>query len=261
MYPYFKVTLNQKILNMKSTAKKILFLTEVHGNEKIGTLAVNELQKRFKNISTLLANQRASEQKTRFVDCDLNRCAPGSLKSKKYEKRRAAEILKISEDFDFVVDIHGSVSNTDIFIIVTNPKIENLALACALPIKNIVIWPGKKNLKTGPLTEFMNCAVEIECGPQDSPRIKLKLEKIIVKIITEGLSSNKPNFKNKNVFEVKDKIIRKNSPDLRDLKDFEPVVYNGKEIIPLFVNQYPKVLCFTLKRLGNPDSLLASVAL
>lgn len=241
---------------------KILFLTEVHGDEKIGSLVLDEIKDYLpKNVEIILANKKASERNIRFVDCDLNRCAPGKKDSSKYEERRAYEIIEMSKKFDIAIDIHGSISKTGIFTLITNLTKENLLLASSLPIDNIVIWEGSKDSKTGPLTEYMARAIEIECGPKDSEAVRSELKKIILKIIEDGLDVANAKIKGKNIFTVGEKIYSDEGEkgQLKNLRDFEPFNYNGRDIIPIFVNQYPGVLCYLLTREKDPDTFLSSI--
>jgi len=232
---------------MKRTEKKILFLSEVHGDEKIGTEILDNLKEEFLGqFAHIIANEKASKKNVRFIDCDLNRSAPGEKTSDFYEKKRAYELIEIAKQFDIVIDIHDSTSNTGIFSLVTNPTIKNLALANSLPIKNIVIWPGEKDAETGPLTEFMDCAIEIECGPKNSPKIKNELKEIVEQIIKSKFQLRDLDFKNKKIFKVQNKIMKKDAFGLNNIEDFKPVIYKNKKIIPLLVNQYPEILCYNL---------------
>ena len=126
-----------------------------------------------------------------------------------------------------------------------------------MPIDNIVIWEGKKGSKTGPLTEYMNSAIEIECGPKDSKAVHGELKKIILKIIKDGSDVANAGTKRKNIFTVGEKIYSDEGEEnqLKNLRDFEPFDYNGRDIIPIFVNQYPGVLCYLLNREDDPGSL------
>ena len=110
--------------------KKILFIAAVHGDEKIGVEAINKIQKTklSEKFDSLIANQKALAQNKRFIDSDLNRIFPGNVNGN-YEEKRAKEITKIAKNYDFVIDLHGTISNTGIFIIIPKFTLANLLLA------------------------------------------------------------------------------------------------------------------------------------
>ena len=80
---------------------------------------------------------------------DLNRIAPGNIKSKDYEERRVAEIVEMSKNYNFVIDLHGSISNCGVVSIIPYPRLDNLFLARLLKIKRNIMWYSKKSLKNG----------------------------------------------------------------------------------------------------------------
>ena len=176
--------------------QKILFIAATHGNEKIGVKVMKQLEENGFKPNWIIGNKKAFKQNKRFIDVDLNRSAPGSPKAKEYEKRRAWEILKLASKFKYVIDIHGTVSGSGIFTIITNPKIENLIFAASLPIKNIVIWVAKKSEVMNPLSEYFPRGLEIECGPKNSKKIRTNLKKIIINILKNNRDINNANKKN-----------------------------------------------------------------
>lgn len=105
-----------------------------HGNEVLGLEVVNKL----KNIQVIsgsitfhTANELAIKQKRRFIDSDLNRSFPGSV-SGNYEQQIASEMMKYIPYFDYVIDIHSTVSDTkDCLIIEDNSsEIQKLISVC-----------------------------------------------------------------------------------------------------------------------------------
>lgn len=227
---------------MAKKNNKILFIAALHGNEGFGVDVMKKIEASLpsqdNNYEWVVGNPEAYKQDIRFTKEDLNRIAPGDAESEIYELKRAAELVKLSKDFSYVIDIHGTNANSGIFILVTNPTIENLLLAASLPIKNVVIWASKNSLKQGPITQFLHCpAVEIECGPKDSKDIQLELEKVINNVLTTHLEL--PNLldsaKKKNYYRVYGKI---ENADTTQLKEFEKVKVDDEEFYPLLINSY-----------------------
>jgi len=64
--------------------KKILFIVATHGDEKIGVEVIERLRtkKLDRFFDYLVANPKALEKNTRFIDVDLNRSYPGVRNSR-----------------------------------------------------------------------------------------------------------------------------------------------------------------------------------
>lgn len=87
----------------------ILVIGGMHGNETLGIDLVKNLQNNpLQNVSCVLANTEAIAANKRFTGEDLNRSFPGKTSGKTYEQRRAAELLKICEKYDVVLDFHNT---------------------------------------------------------------------------------------------------------------------------------------------------------
>lgn len=232
---------------------KTLIITETHGDEKIGTNVIREITKTTRaNFDWIIGNEEASKINKRFIELDLNRIAPGNIKSKKYEERRAAEMILISKQYDFVIDIHGADSKSGIFIIVTNPKIENIIFALTIPIKNIVIWSPKNN-DAGPITKFIDCGVEIECGSKELKKTEKELKKIIIKINKSKTEFNQINFKEKNIFRVYEKLLTNENNKILKFNDFKKTKLNNEIFFPLLSGCYSGISCYKMKKLDLID--------
>ena len=112
----------KKKLHMKknSSAHKptVTIIGGIHGNEKIGVLAINRLKKIIKpeqifgKIYFIFGNPYAYEKNKRFLRHDMNRLfkSNGVQLGKKpsLEQKRAFEIAKILKKTDFMLDIHST---------------------------------------------------------------------------------------------------------------------------------------------------------
>jgi len=236
---------------------KFLFIVATHGDEGFSLDIIKDLERKFPKeafgYDWIIGNPKAFEKKQRFIDKDLNRCAPGNIKSQIYEEKRAAEIVELSKKYDFIVDIHGSTSKCGIITIVTYPSFQNLALAVALGIKKNIIWYSKSSLENGPLTQYVKCpAIEIECGPQDNNCIKRKLNELLQEFITvqkkkENLAKILKKYKEAEFFAVYGKKEGKHN---QKLIDFKPLKMRNETFYPFLANQYPGVLCYKTKRVN-----------
>ena len=239
-------------LARKNRDKDLIFVAGVHGNEPIGPDVLRKLEAKGYPVNWMLANPEAAKLKQRFIDSDLNRVFPGNPNSRKYELKRAFELTKELAKYENVIDIHGSVSKSGIFTIVTNPASANLMLAGCLPIKNVVIWQSEKNNGQGPLTRYVKRGVEIECGPQNSPKIKKRLYEILRTLTLSGINLEQSDLSRKNIFQVYGKLAGENSGSLRD---FKKTKIKGETFYPLLVNQYPGIMCYKMKKINPPKEL------
>lgn len=221
---------------------KTLIITALHGDETFSSEVMDQIAQKYDpdtyNYQHVIGNPRAVESNTRFTEADLNRVAPGDLESTVYEERRAAELVAMSKDFDCVIDVHGTKAKSGIFILVTNPTIENFLVAAAIDVPNVVIWAAKSSRVKGPVTQYTQCpAIEIECGPKDSPEIAKKLQSILEEYFagSHDLSSLLSEARNKSYYIVEGMI---SGLDTSNLKEFEPFSYENETVYPLLINSY-----------------------
>lgn len=222
--------------------KDILFLTGVHGDE-VKTIAVMEkLDKENSRdkYDWIIANPEAVKLKKRFLDVDLNRSAPGNANSEKLEERLAKEIIDLSRNYRFLIDLHTAQSKLGLIVIVTKKTEANLLLASILPIKTVLIWEGHS--QTGPLSEFVSCGLEIECGNEASPKTVEILYNTVKKIIEKELVLPGEISQDKDFFEIYGHIASNKINN--NLVDFKETTIDGETFIPLFVNEYPEILCY-----------------
>lgn len=230
--------------------KKFLVIVATHGDEIFSLPIIKKIKNKFRDdFDFMIGNPRALKKNKRFIDIDLNRVAPGKIKSKLYEEKRAREIIENSKNYSFTIDIHGAVSSSDIFTIVTNPTPQNMFLAYSLPIKKIVIWGSKNNGRNmGPLSRFVDCGIGVECGPKNKASIKKKLENILNDFLSQ---KSKIPFNDKELYQVFGSVKKEEFRNRRiKLKDFKKVNLNGQFFFPLLVNQYKDegVVCYKLRK-------------
>ena len=241
----------------QSTPKRTLFIGATHGDEPIGVAALRRLDASSTvGYDWIVGNERAFIRGTRYTEQDLNRSAPGDPVSDIYEARRAAEVLALAKTYDYTIDIHGTIEPTGIFIIITNPRPENWQLAASLPIDRIVYWPSITPELAGPLSEYVPCGLEIECGVKSDPAILDELVDILkqgIPTLSKGLI-DLPRatevLKKREIYEVTGSLPADENDD-RILREFQPIVIGDKTVYPLLVGTYRESYgldCFIMEK-------------
>ncbi len=236
--------------------KDILLIGGTHGDEPIGVDIGKKITSTYPTANLIIGNPRAYEQNVRYTDADLNRSAPGDTTSKIYEQRRAKELIELTSDYRYTIDIHGTNNDMGIFIIITNPSRENLALASLLDIDRIVIWPSITPEMQFPLSEFFSCGLEIECGDKNNPKTYDQLDQILTQFMD---SYNKldvsdeaviSRLSKKDIYTMYGKQKRVSDIDIFSMKEFVETTIDGETFVPAFIANYPyqDVLCYKLKQ-------------
>lgn len=246
---------------MKSTDRKILFISGTHGDEGFTEDVFRNLAKQYpKNefgYDNIVGNPRALKKNVRFIEADLNRSAPGSLTSSIYEERRAAQIINLSKKYKIVIDVHGTIADSGIVTIIPYPTLENLVLAAMLPIKKNVIWYTRSSLNKGPLVQFTDCpAIEIECGSKSSEQTKNDLEDILGKFLetrTKGkFESLIDNLRGKEFYKAYERL----DEDGEKYSDFKLAKKGNGIFYPFMSAQYPGTACYKMKKINFEELFL-----
>lgn len=227
---------------------RFLIIIGIHGNEYFSIPILKRLEKTYDpNIygyDWIVGNPLAVSKKVRYVDVDLNRCAPGDLNSDKYESRRAAEIISICKKYRFVIDIHGAISNCGVCTIVTNPTRDTITLASNISCQNNIVWENESKLETGPVTKYLKCpAIEIECGPMSAKSTNIQLFDLLSKLI-----SSMGSFVAGNVSPMKWYRVVGRSTCADNAKDFSSIRHGKGKYFSFLCNQYAKNECIKLEK-------------
>lgn len=231
--------------------KKLLIICATHGNERIGLEAAEELKKKGLTdcFDMVIANQEALTKNMRFVDCDLNRSYPGKRESNLYEKRRAAEILGISREYEYVIDMHEASSGMSDFIIIAKNKLPDSFPVNLVDIDTMLLWPEPK----GPLCEVIENAIELEFGVKNRNREEvidkatIILEDFIGKIYAGEQKQTPISKKTYCVYGELD--VAEFQTDIATLEDFVETIINGEKFYPLLVGQYLSdgIVCYKMR--------------
>lgn len=224
---------------------KIAILGCVHGDE-IYSLSVFRRLKKINllkgEIDFYLVNYEAYLKRKRFIDGDLNRSFNTNLNN--YESNLTKIICEKLKNYDYIVDIHSTTSNTNPFLIYVNPKLNNDSFLDYFNIKKRVFIP---NAKYSLISQFEN-AISIEISISSKLKYAInKAEKYLLSFlknlkIIEGHTSI---TKFKEDYICIGKIKKDNN-----LKDFKLTKIDGEFIYPMLSKEvnYGQKYCFKLKR-------------
>lgn len=227
----------------------------LHGDETFGLGVIHKI---LKKIPIFIGNPEAVRKKVRYIDTDLNRAFPGN-KNGNYEERRAFYLLNKLKKFKYVIDIHSSSSDTELFGIITKTNKYNIELAKKLGISKLVIM-SKKIGKGMSLIDHHKCAISLEIGPHEK---KENVYEVVKAINNFHNSVNSKEIKKNNkmkIFRIFNIISGENNAQFF-IKNFKKVkkgdlIAKGKQkyyakfdFVPVFVGEkaYKNVLCLATK--------------
>lgn len=222
-----------------------------HGNELCGLEALSNVLKILKrkvllkgSIMMVVNNLKAAEKAlnaknlkdsldARYIDVNMNRLPENLLKltkDKRYEIRRALELIPVWKKFDYAIDIHSMTQNSQPILIVTKnlsqETIEGFLMRTI--IKNI------ENVQIGkPAFAFYGRnsrveVVEIEAGQHDDPKsVNIAMQSILamlknLKMIPDD-TSRKTNSEKKEYVVVSSVMAEKSMVMSRRFRNFERV--------------------------------------
>lgn len=231
--------------------KKILLVAATHGNETIGIEAIEKLKNKNldKYFDVLIGNPKALEKKVRFIDYDLNRAYPGDPNSPIYEKRLANINFETAQNYDYIIDLHSTKAADNDFIIIVNQELQKDFPLKLIDLDTVLFWPEPK----GPLSDVLKNTIELEFGlkNRDYYEAVLKMAKILENFILGVNRLEAINFSDKSFYQVYDKLLEKDlKVDIKNLKDFKPIVNNNEQFLPLLVKSYLKegIVCYKMKK-------------
>lgn len=244
---------------------KMLFIAATHGNEGFSIPVLKKLEVEYpKNnwsYDWIVGNPQALAKNTRYIEADLNRSAPGNLNAPTYEERRAVEIMNEVQDFDVVVDIHGTESPCGLVKIICLATIENLCLAALFPDLINIIWYSSQSSTSGPLTQFTKRpGIEIECDMNDeatTEKLYQTLAKALVINQSLGWLQLITTLSDQEWFQVVGKQTMADSdPEAQELQPLETA--EGTRY-PFLSNQYreSQIFCYLLEKINIEAKLLS----
>lgn len=215
---------------------KILVMGGMHGNETLGLKVVELFQKKpVDNIDTILANKQAIKANCRFVGQDLNRSFPGKAKSKEYEPRRAAQLLKLTKKYDFVLDFHNTYcSNNDCGFVGETASKKLYEIAWLLGLNKIIIADYDC------INKFANNCLSVEIS-MDSKQNNSELWYSCIALLAklEKLSTTPKLEKYRFVYRITLEDKKKFILSGKNLKAFQPIEQKLAEQMQVKSPAYP----------------------
>ena len=234
--------------------RKILFIAATHGNERDSVKVMRQLEKELPKekygYNWIIGNKKAFAANARFIEQDLNRSAPGDINSPVYEVRRAAELIEYGKNFDVVIDLHGTKTDSGIVTIIPYPTEENIRLAKSAGLSRNVVWYSEKSKIAGPLAQHMPVpAIEFECGPKGTKKA-FDLTYSAVRRFIEANRNGQEVRGDKNVefYNVYGKLYGEHDPTLRD---FVLTEKGGESFYPFLSNEYSGIACYKMEKAEN----------
>lgn len=249
----------------KTKDKTAIILAGVHGNEKAGVNAVNNIISKLKiksgKVLFIHANLEAMKQNTRFIEHNLNRIFNDNLPKEikeSIEGESASELMPLLKNADFVLDLHQSNSkDSKPFIICEKNSFD---LSKSLPADTVTTgWdPFYPHSSISYVESNSGKAVSIELGYILDPKGTKLAEEAIVSFLsllgfiegTPTITENQTQFKLKHVYKNKLNSFHKS----RDFSDFEKLnektlmgkegskeIFQEKNEIMLFVRDQPEL--------------------
>lgn len=261
------------LFNSGKKGKNILVLGAIHGNEICGPAAINNIiNKIINNDITLwsgsvtfipICNEKAYEQKKRYIDINLNRIVKYHAHPKLYEEKVANELLEYIEKADYVLDVHSMHTEGTPFVFqdYETKNYVDFSLVQNLPYI-LVGWPKLYNNKDhsacGYAKAMNRVGLTVECGNHNNPKSIVVAEQCIINslkylnIIERDL--NIQNKKNNSIYVKMDKIFYKRTKG-KFVKNWRHLDFVKKgEIIAKYHNNKVKSPMDSYIIMPNPEA-------
>lgn len=145
----------------------------VHGNELAGIKALNNLEERLAlsagTVYLVLANIKAIEEETRYIEKNLNRCFIKGNSGSTYEDGLARELMDLLDQCDALLDLHGYNGPEDQPFLICEPN----ALELASKLNFSIVSSGWTSCSPGGADGYMfskgKMGICAECGSNLRP--------------------------------------------------------------------------------------------
>lgn len=190
--------------------QKIQFVTGVHGNETMPTLALAS-----EGIDQIVGNPAAIAKGVRFIEKDLN--ASFGAGGDTSEEKRARELDSLLDKKRLVIDIHTFSCISEPFAIVVD--LDMMPLASSLGVKHVVYM--KHNIKGGHSLINYHRGVSVEVGGHNDPKSFEITKKVVKKLMKDGIKPDTVKL-----YEVFGRIEEKGEYiNFEEKNGFIPVLY------------------------------------
>lgn len=152
------------------------FVTAVHGNEQMPTLALTTMGEK-----QVIGNPLALSRTIRYVETDLN--AAFGLEGVLYEQKRSVEVLRQLSEKQLVIDFHTFSQPSPSFAIVVD--LSMVPLAASLGVEYVVHM--KHNIKKGHALINYRSGVSVEVGTHQASDSFDLAQAIVERVHRDGI--------------------------------------------------------------------------
>lgn len=237
---------------------KLCVVVSLHGDEPFG---VEVMEKLSGTMPVIVGNPKAIERGVRYIDSDLNRAFPGNNQGN-YEERRAAELTEKLKEYDYVIDVHSSVCDFELFGIILKPTKEKIDLAKKMGLKKLVVVKDEI-FKGQALIEHVKCGISLEVGPHERENNVEEVTRAIRRLMEE--ENEKGEIELFEVFDIIKGDIKasKNLANFKEVKKGETIaegddcLFAPFDFVPIFVGEqaYEGVLCLAARKISEKEIL------
>lgn len=211
----------------KEPGKKIAIFAGVHGNERVGILALERLIKDIEiergEVWFVYANPRAVSKNVRYIEKNLNRCFLKELEGSSYEELRAKELMGLLDKCDALLDLHASNNKNSTPFIICEKEFYDIAKIFDF---NIISF-GWNKIEPGATDGYMQnqgkLGICLECGSvyRSEENQDLAYKSVLQFLKYFGAISSDIEFsKNKKKIIKVFKAIKKKTENFKFNKDF-----------------------------------------
>jgi len=250
----FADTITPYIFKGKTLGPSMLVFGAVHGNEKCGTKAIENIIEKFKTgeLSLLsgtltlipICNPQAYIENKRHIDENLNRVFKKTESPITYESHLANLLCNYADEADILIDLHSTFAEGPVNVLVDYVTPESTLLAEAIGADYIIYgWPDVYNdneykLKYFTTERYMHenskTGVTVECGQHNDPHSIEIAEETIVKVlscvkITQNIKDTNVSKESQHIT-MKKIFVKENDNDFfsREWKHLEYVPENTR---------------------------------
>ena len=232
--------------------KTLAVFAGIHGNEKAGVRALNNLLPKIKidsgTVYFVYANPPAIEKGVRYVNKNLNRLFLKEVSGDEYEVKRAHELMDILDECDALLDLHSYNSPEGEAFAITESNGYDFVSRINVPL----VASGFGDLGYGS-DDYMfrggKIGVCVECGTSNNYEVFTPFAERVIKqflsyfgAVDAGVSydTSKQQF-----FKV-NRLLKKQTEDFRFTREFrdfellptdEPFIIDGDAALTASVNE------------------------
>jgi predicted deacylase len=212
----------------------VLILGAIHGNEKCGSKAAQNLIAQIESGTLELVcgavtfipicNPKAYDANQRYIDVNLNRVIKQHDAPSLYEEHLANQITPIIAAHDFTLDLHSIHSKGSSFAFLDFPHQDAQGVCAVLGVETIITgWPDMYEDTDDATTlsfahEAGKASVTVECGQHDAPKaVEVAQETILNTLKYYGIIAGqaKPT-QHCSFVQAKHRIVKENEGILGD---------------------------------------------